>query len=343
MKQTGLILAAFLLCLPLHAAPKKPPIDKQIAHYAAIIGTNRLAKDIEDSQARVWIGLASVLWPENNTMLLTKGLIARGKTPAPIATKVTESKLLEVLLNRAEHLRLKVLPENKGAGDLSLLYYRVAEQFLPAEPKVILGLGKLELKGYAAKLDNLLKAQISLAAPAEPAASKSAPPTAKRDKKLPAKGQPRPPKKAKQKWDLKKLANIECAISRKYKARHKVEVDRVRRGTPLLTDRNYGFTVVDKKFGFAKFLKLPHGVYMPIKITVTKSGTIALVLWSGGHAPTHEANGWEKTDVEVRVSSDHHPCVVARVVKKGEVIELAGGRKWNPVPVARTIRIKLEK
>ena len=148
-----------LLAAPwtLHAAaPKAPSVHEKIAGYAAVIGNNLLAKDIKDEHGLLLLRFARALEPTNNTALLTMGFVERGKNPDPIETKVTEAKLYSVMADQAHLLRQREWPKNTKAGQLALLYYRMAERARPTDQEIMLGLMKLRVRGVEGDLGKAL-------------------------------------------------------------------------------------------------------------------------------------------------------------------------------------------
>ena len=131
-------------------------IDRNIAKYAAIWATNRLAADLNDAEGLVLLRLAACLTPENSTVLLTLALLEREQKPDALESEVTEERLLDIIISRADRLLARELATNKGAGQLSLLYFKVAERFRPEDGKVVLGVTKLKSKGFEGELDDLL-------------------------------------------------------------------------------------------------------------------------------------------------------------------------------------------
>ena len=160
------------------AKPRLEKVDRDIAKYAAVIGTNRVAAEPEDGAGLLWLRLAACLQPENSVALLTLAYLERGKKPAPIKTKVSQEKLISVITSRAGKL-LDEGPKAKGARDpLCLLYHKIAERFAPESKPVILGLIKLKLRKLEGELDDLL-AKGSAQLVVEPPPPTEAPPKEK--------------------------------------------------------------------------------------------------------------------------------------------------------------------
>ena len=149
---------------PPHPKPELELIDRNIAKYAAIWGTNRLAADPTDANGLLLLQLAGCLTPRNDDVLLTLALLERGRAPTVIESKESEKKLLDVITDRGRYLVTIELPKNKDVGRLTLLYFKVVERFRPADKNVILGLMKLKMKGVEGELDELLATGPSLAA-----------------------------------------------------------------------------------------------------------------------------------------------------------------------------------
>ena len=159
------LLLALAAAIPAFAArrkKKKESLDLQIARYAAIIGTNRLAADSQDPRGLALIGLAKKLSPLSEIALLTTGYLERGMKPKPIKTKVTEEKLIEVMVKRAEALRITYLPKNEKVGELCLMYYRVAEECQADKLEVPFGIMKLKVAGIEGDLTTALKGRADL-------------------------------------------------------------------------------------------------------------------------------------------------------------------------------------
>ena len=149
----ALLAATGTLC---SAAPKKPSVHQQIAGYAAAIATNLLAQDIKDEHGLLLLRFARTLQPENDAVLLAAGMLKRGKNPQPLETKVTAEKLYAVIASQAKNLRLKEWPKNTKAGQLALLYYRMAERFQPPDEEIMLALMKLRVRGVRGDLEQAL-------------------------------------------------------------------------------------------------------------------------------------------------------------------------------------------
>ena len=139
------------------AAPKRTAIHRQIAGYAAAISTNLLAQDIEDEHGLLLLRFARALRPKNDAALLTMAMLERGKKPDPVETKVTAAKLYSVIAGQASALRQKEWPKNTKAGQLALLYYRLAERVRPDDRKIMLGLMKLRVRGVDGDLNQALE------------------------------------------------------------------------------------------------------------------------------------------------------------------------------------------
>lgn len=150
---TGLLVAVGTICA---AAPKKPSIHEQIASYSAAIGANLLAQDLEDEHGKLLLRFARTLQPEDDAVLLAMAQLERGKSPDPIKTKVTEAKLYKVIAKQAESLRQEEWPKNAKAGQLALLYYRMAERFRPTDEKIMLALMRLRVRGVTGDLEQAL-------------------------------------------------------------------------------------------------------------------------------------------------------------------------------------------
>ena len=151
-----LIAGLLLVAGTVGAAPKKPSVHEQIAGYAAAIGTNLLAQDLEDKHGLLLLRFARTLQPESDTVLLTTAMLERGKKPKPIETKVTEAKLYEVIASQGDRLRLREWPKNTKAGQLALLYYHMADRFQPGNKDIMLGLMKLRVRGVDGDLEQAL-------------------------------------------------------------------------------------------------------------------------------------------------------------------------------------------
>ncbi len=157
----GLLTAGLAPAAAEKSSRKKRP-DKQIARYAAVLGTNHLAKDNKDAQGLLLLRLAHKLQPVSDTVLLTLAYLERGKNPPLIPAIITEKKFLKIMLGRADFLRQKELPKNTRVGALAMLYYRVAEQFLPESRQILLGIKKLQVQGTAGEMKTLWKGRINL-------------------------------------------------------------------------------------------------------------------------------------------------------------------------------------
>ena len=159
----ALALAATLAC---QAASKKESIHHQIAKYAAVLATNRLAQDQEDQDGKLLLRLAAKLHPKEQRALLTLGLLEKGMAPKPIKTKRTEKELFGVMRSQAERLL-----ESKAGVRQAALYLRVIERFQPRNEKVLLHLMNLRVDGVATGLEELLTQPLDAAVGrAEPAA-----------------------------------------------------------------------------------------------------------------------------------------------------------------------------
>jgi len=149
----GLLAATGTLCA---AAPRNLSAHHRIAGYAAVVGNNLLAQDIKDERGLLLVRFAQTLHPESEAVLLTMLMLKRAKKPKPIETRVTEATLYRVIASQAKSLRLKDWPRDAKAGQLALLYYRMAERFQPNDKEVMLGLMKLKAEGIEGELDDLL-------------------------------------------------------------------------------------------------------------------------------------------------------------------------------------------
>ncbi len=132
-------------------AQKKKSFDEQLAQFAAELGTNRIAtKGATDKKGKLLLRLAAAVDPKNKRLLLTQGTLDTGKKLRPVTTKMTEKKLLQGMLKRAEKLRTSGAVKDKTTGRRAFLYYCVVAEFQPDNTTAETGqikLGKLGIKG----------------------------------------------------------------------------------------------------------------------------------------------------------------------------------------------------
>ncbi|MCJ8328396.1 MAG: hypothetical protein HRT89_01265 [Lentisphaeria bacterium] len=136
-------------------------IDSTLGKYAGIIATNRLAKDASNEKALILLKYALCINPDDENVLLTKGLIQRKMKPGKIKTTKKIDSFLNALLKRNKAL-VKTLKKDDPLGYLCLLNVKVAEVFKPDERSVILQLVKLGKAGFEGELDDLLDSQFDL-------------------------------------------------------------------------------------------------------------------------------------------------------------------------------------
>ncbi|MCJ8330556.1 MAG: hypothetical protein HRT89_19680 [Lentisphaeria bacterium] len=116
--------------------------DSKIGHYAAIFGTNRLAKDPTDKTGHLLIKLAHQIKPDNDLLLLTQYYIEKNKAIKPVKTTYTSLEFSGLLSKRANSL-LKELSMNRKVGPLALVYLQTAEIFNPTSKSIIYKITKL--------------------------------------------------------------------------------------------------------------------------------------------------------------------------------------------------------
>ncbi len=161
-----LLFMAAALGLPVKAATTKKKtryaLDQEIAKYAIILGTNRLARDISDPEGLRLVKIGSTIDPKNDAALLTMGYVDRNHKPNPIKTTVDEAKLVDVIIKRAKVLADEQLVRNARIGKLCRLYAVYAERTKATDPTVVLLLTKLSAKGFKQDLDDLLATPLDL-------------------------------------------------------------------------------------------------------------------------------------------------------------------------------------
>ena len=165
MRARAFVGLAVVLALP--AASLGRSIDRDIAKYAAITGTNRLAKDTEDAKGLLLLRLATKLRPKYDRALLPQAMLEKGMPLETTPTKVSEKKLIDVIVQRAEQLRAEEAPKDAGSAKLAMLYFRVAEAFRPTDKDVMLGIMKLRTDGIEHGLEELLETGVSIRADAQ--------------------------------------------------------------------------------------------------------------------------------------------------------------------------------
>ena len=79
-------------------------IDSTLGKYAGIIATNRLAKDASNEKALILLKYALCINPDDENVLLTKGLIQRKMKPGKIKTTKKIDSFLNALLKRNKAL-----------------------------------------------------------------------------------------------------------------------------------------------------------------------------------------------------------------------------------------------
>ncbi len=163
--------------------PQPPPqtelnvqLDKKdltIADAAADLGTNRLAKNLQDALGLKLLQLAGQMIPDDDRVLLAMGMLFRGKKPAAVKTGFTEKRLQEMLIRRGSEL---AGTEDTPRQRLGLLYLRLAEEF-GIEDRVVLGIARLEKAGIKGELHDLLTTAVKTVAVASTATDKLDRPT----------------------------------------------------------------------------------------------------------------------------------------------------------------------
>ncbi len=156
------LLACLGVCVRFDAAAKnKKTLDEEIAEFSIAVGRNRLARRPADPSGLVLLRLGGAILPLNEDYLLVVGKLEREIKLKPERVRVTEQKLLSVMLSRAEKL-LDLPNRNIEINRLALLYLLTLEHFFPKQDRVILGLQKLKAVGVGGELDAVLNRPIDL-------------------------------------------------------------------------------------------------------------------------------------------------------------------------------------
>ncbi len=97
------------------------------------------------------------------------------------------------------------------------------------------------------------------------------------------------------------------------------------------------FTVVDKKLAGTKFLQLPAKTDVPYGISVSKQGTLWLLVHSG--AKIKGLRGWRKTDLKVITGMGSLIVLQMDVVASGGY-KVLGDKRMSPIVVASEIALQ---
>ena len=166
------LLVAATLSIPLQClagsparSAKRERIDKDIAYQLAVHAANGLAEGAKDPEGLVLLQAAGKINPRSKTYLLTHGLVERGLKPDTVTPKVAISRLLSVMVERADVLRGQRARKGGEAGlaELCALYYALAHHFQPKNRRAILGLKEMKSYGVETDLGTILGAEVRAA------------------------------------------------------------------------------------------------------------------------------------------------------------------------------------
>ncbi|MCJ8330558.1 MAG: discoidin domain-containing protein [Lentisphaeria bacterium] len=146
-----LLFSFLIFSCSIWAASGPTSSDDKIGAYAAILGTNRLAKDPNDKTGLLLIKLAAQIKPENDLLLLTQAYMEKNKAIDSVKTKLTEPVFCKLLSKRATTL-IETLAKNSKQGPLALVYLQTAELLYPASKSTVFKITKLVSLGFLEEL-----------------------------------------------------------------------------------------------------------------------------------------------------------------------------------------------
>ncbi len=134
--------------------------DESLANGAARIGSQMLAKDSGNAKGLTLVRLALHIEPGNMQALQTLAELERSRPVTPHECPASKDKFISFLLKRAEQL-MEDTDDDERDAHLALTYYRVAERLVGETRDVMLGIIKMERKGYSSNLDDLLETDLA--------------------------------------------------------------------------------------------------------------------------------------------------------------------------------------